>query len=143
MLGDAQVKLNKAIKQSKLQPRGQVKFNHALSWIEYLASVFAECGYDEKREGIKFLPYDTFKELHEEYDNYYRASNQGIFKQEDKVTACREVFRKAWISLVDIRLRTAKGAFETCCVCNNINDCLKDTKREWKVVGSLFFINLV
>jgi len=117
-----------------VSPRRNNKFEHASLWISYLANVFAECGYDEKQEGTLFLPYDTFKELYSEYENYYRLSNTGKFKNEDKVTACREVFRKAWISLTQIKLRTAKGAFETCSVCNNLNDCLKDSKKEWKVV---------
>ena len=134
ILGEAEVNHRKIINMSKSQPRMQKKLDHAVSWITYLSTVFAECGYDEKREGTRFLPYDTFKELFEEYENYYRFKNIGRFEKEDKVTACREVFRQAWISLKHIKLRTAKGAFETCCVCNNLNDCLKDSKKEWKVV---------
>lgn len=30
-----------------------------------------------------------------------------------------------------IRLRSAKGSFETCSVCNNLNDILKNTKLKW------------
>lgn len=132
-LGTVEVKKQNDINQTKIQRRRQTKLDHASTWINYIATVFAECGYDEKKEGTLFLPYDTFRELYDEYVVYHSAQNAGIFEQIDRVTACREVFRMAWISLKGIKLRTAKGAFETCCVCNNLNDCLKDSKCEWKV----------
>lgn len=48
-----------------------------------------------------------------------------------KVTSSKEAFRLSWLDLKHIKLRTTKGAFETCGVCNNLNDVLKDLKKEW------------
>lgn len=84
------------------------------------------------------MPYDSFRELYEEYQNYFKNDNLGKTRKE-KVTAKRECFRLAWNSLTDIKLRTAKGAFETCCVCNNLNDCLKNisgdlTKEQLEII---------
>ena len=96
--GKVKTKQNNDIAQMQSRPRRQTKFEHALTWIKLIAKVFAECGYDEKKEGTLFLPYETFRELYDEYLAYHTAQNAGIHEQVDKITACREVFRNAWIS---------------------------------------------
>jgi len=42
-------------------------------------------------------------------------------------------FKKAFKSLKkdEIRLRGAKGSFNTCTICNNLHDAIKSTKFEW------------
>jgi hypothetical protein len=124
-------KFKAAIKQKKASSRAQNKTMHAITWIKHMSDIFAECGYEEKKEGVRFLPFDSFQELYDEYKNYHRYDNYGIYRERDKVTAGRECFRLAWIDLKKIRLRTAKGAFDTCSVCNNLNDCLKNTSADW------------
>lgn len=102
----------KAIRKGSCHSRQRHKTQHAIAWIQYIARVFAECGYDQKAGSTVndvYLPYDSFRELYEEYENFYCRENAGKFQTKDKVTASKEVFRTAWISLKHIKLRTAKG----------------------------------
>lgn len=130
----------------------QHKFNHAVVFIRYLADVFAETGYedpcsidmanrpdvtlidgfnDNKKQQIKYLPYDTSKEVFDEYKNFY-AEEEKDMNPEDRESCGISTFRKALASLnKEVKLRTARGAFETCSICNNLNDILKNTKMHW------------
>lgn len=97
-----------------------------------MADLFAEVGYGETNTNKRFLPYDSFTELYEEYLHYHMFDNEYIRDDREKVTCSKETFRKAFQSLQStVKLRTAKGAFETCSVCNNLNDCLKNTSGDW------------
>lgn len=112
--------------------KSKSKEEHARAWIEYMGALFAEVGYGENNTHKRYLPYDSFTELFAEYEHYHRFENKDIRNVQDKVTGSKETFRKAFQSLKDkIKLRTAKGSFETCSVCNNLNDCLKNTSGEW------------
>lgn len=119
-------------KDTNKREKGKEKEEHAKAWIEYIAALFADVGYGENNSNKKYVPYDTFTEFYEEYEHYHRYENKDIRRRSEMVTAAKETFRKAFISLKDtVKLRTAKGSFETCSVCNNLNDCLKNTGGEW------------
>ena len=119
-------------KNSDQKERSKTKFDHAVAWIQYIADLFAEVGYGENNTNKRFLPFDTITEFYEDYLHYHRSDNEHIRDDNEKKTCSKETFRKAFQSLQHtVKLRTAKGAFETCCVCNNLNDCLKNTSGDW------------
>ena len=126
------------------------KFQHAVAFIEYLADMFAETGYEDIStvdvanrqevllEGsatdsvkLKYLPYDQMQEVYLEYKNYY-SENERHLNPSERLFCGLTTFRKAFESLnTTIKLRTARGAFETCSICDNLNDMLKNTKLQW------------
>ena len=127
------------------------KFEHAVVFIKLMADSFAETGYmDSVPVGetnaatrpevmlgpsnvqvVKYLPYDKPIEAFMEYENYYREEEQHLSPFEKRSCGIT-VFREALASLnKEIKLRTARGAFETCSICNNLNDILKNTKLKW------------
>ena len=127
------------------------KFEHAVVFIKLMAESFAETGYMDSvpvgennaatrpevmlgtsnRQEVKYLPYDKPIEAFMEYENYYREEEQHLSPGEKRSCGIT-VFREALTSLnKEIKLRTARGAFETCSICNNLNDILKSTKLKW------------
>ena len=80
---------------------------------------------------IKFLPYDHIIEVFNEYENFYHVQESNLHPSE-KETCGISTFRDALKSLNgEIKLRTAKSSFETCSICNNLNDILKNTNLLW------------
>ena len=124
------------------------KLEHAVVFIKYLAGVFAETGYEDNTANdvannpevslsdtaeilTKYLPYDKPMEVFLEYQNFYKEEEKNLSPSE-RSSCGLSTFRKALASLSnEIKLRTARGAFETCSVCNNLNDVLKNTKLQW------------
>lgn len=120
------------VEQVKMFGKAKNKEEHARASIEYIADLFADVGYGEHNINKRYVPYDSFTELFEEYEHYHKYDNADIRVESERVTCAKETFRKAFQSLKDkVKLRTAKGAFETCCVCNNLNDCIKNSSGEW------------
>ena len=73
-------------------------------------------------EGVKVLPYDTVHQIFEEYKGH-----SFVCKDEQRMIAGRETFRKAFVSQTKVRLLGAKEPFQTCDICNVVNDLLKKT----------------
>jgi len=125
------------------------KFEHAVTFIMHLADMFAETGYEDvstadvanrpevvlegtqEEEKVYYLPYDTQHEVYLEYKNYYEEAEECLTPA-DRKSCGITTFREAFSSLKHkIKLCTARGAFETCSICNNLNDMLKNTKLQW------------
>lgn len=128
------------------------KQEHAIVFIKYLAHMFAETGYVDyipagqqdhanrpevvmetstAKQLIWYLPYDRPSEIFDEYLAFYKDEEKHL-GPEEKLVCGITTFRKALSSLKDeIKLRTARGAFETCSICNNLNDLLKNTKCKY------------
>lgn len=135
-----------------LKPSANRKFDHAVVFIKYLAHMFAETGYMDvvpvgeqnvanrpevriaqstEKQIIWYLPYDKPIEIYEEYCAFYKDEEKDLSPSE-KSTCSLTTFRIALQSLnKEIKLRTARGAFETCSICNNLNDLLKNTKMKY------------
>ena len=137
--------------QQKSDVKYRSKFEHAVVFIKYTAEMFAETGYvdaelsgendtanrpdvvmeEETRQEIRYLPYDKPLEAFLEYKAFYEDEEKHLNPREKKACGLT-VFRQALASLSkEIKLRTARGAFETCSICNNLNDILKNTKMKW------------
>ena len=109
------------------------KFNHAVAYLKELALFYAEPGYGEEVATIKFIPFDKVKEVYEEYCAKTKREDS-VLNPVGTVMAGREIFRQAFLHLKnEIRLRTSKGAFETCAVCNAFHEILKSESSEWSL----------
>jgi hypothetical protein len=125
--------VEKAIHMKKDKFSKNSKFEHAISFIRlgYVSTIFAEPGYGAAaKAGALILPYDHVNEFYDEYCEFnsdYRKLDELI-----SLLAGRETFRKVFVSLHnEVRLRGSKGSFETCAICNNLNDVLKSSKLKW------------
>lgn len=129
------------------------KMEHAIVFIKWLADMFAEPGYfdcgstadvenrpdvlmdqsstEKTQPDIKYLPYDRGTEVFAEYENYFQLDEENLHPTE-KCTCGISTFRAALASLTEsIKLRSNRGGFDTCSICNNLNDILKNTKLKW------------
>lgn len=119
--------------KQKLDKQNAPKLNHAINFLKQLAIFYAEPGYGETVANIKFIPYDRQSELYDVYCAKTLREDSPIFPV-SVIMAGREVFRQAFLSLKnEIRLRSSKGAFETCSVCNAFHEILKSESSEWSV----------
>lgn len=111
--------------------RNAPKTQSSLQFLRELAAFYAEPGYGETVSDIKFLPYDSVNELYEEYVAKMERESSSLQEQNHKI-AGMETFRLAFLSVRnEMRLRTSKGAFETCSTCNAFHEILKSDSSEW------------
>lgn len=109
------------------------KKNHVLRFLDDLADFYAEPGYGEAVADVKFLPFDTLAEIYAEYRAKTKRLDSAEFPAEI-LMAGKEVFRKAYNSVKNkLRLRSSKGAFETCSVCNAFHEILKSESSQWSI----------
>lgn len=109
----------------------QRKSEHAEAFIHLVASSYSDFSFELAQHAetqTKIVPFDDISEFYSLYCAHYNR-----FGQKEPV-AKRETFRLVYNRLSDsgvCRLRGGKGSFETCAVCNNINDALKNSKLKW------------
>ena len=124
---------NKKLINKNVEETNAPKRNHALRYLQYLGEFYADSGYGETVADVKFIPYDRLKEVYQEYKAKTEREDSDIFPVE-RLLAGRELFRQCYVSLKNtIRLRTCKGAFETCSVCNAFHEILKSESLEWSM----------
>lgn len=117
----------------KHEAESATKRNHALRFLNDLAEFYAEPGYGETVADVKFLPFDTLAEVYAEYRAKTKRLDSAEFPS-DILMAGKEVFRKAYHSVRNkLRLRSSKGAFETCSVCNAFHEILKSESSQWSI----------
>ena len=109
------------------------KKQHAQCFLNQLAEFYAEPGYGEAVEGVKFLPFDRLSEVYKEYCVKTEKEDSALFPA-DILMAGKETFRQAYQSARNyLRLRSSKGAFETCSVCNAFHEILKSESSQWSI----------
>ena len=107
------------------------KLDHAILFLENLAEYYGESGYDTTSSTVKFIPFDNWVEVYEEYKAKTLREHNLLFDS-NKLLASKSTFRQAYLQKkLQIRLRTSKGAFDTCSVCNAFHEILKSTSTEW------------
>lgn len=123
--------------QSELLRSGK-KTEHAITFVKYISNLMSEPGYDMAPANVQVLPYEHVSELYEEYIAFHSCAefdpNGPYTPTPHKVLQCAKetTFRDAFRTLYDqIRLRGCKGSFDTCAICNTINDQLKSNSRKW------------
>ena len=117
--------------QSTHSSQSQTKKNHAKCFLDQLAEFYAEPGYGETLQSVKFLPFDTLAEVYKEY-RVKTNKDDCPMSPADTLMAGKETFRQAYLEARNqLRLRTSKGAFETCSVCNAFHEILKSEASEW------------
>jgi hypothetical protein len=122
---------NRTILQNKSESE-KPKYNHAVLFLENMAEYFGEGGYGETNSDVKYIPFDNWKEVYDEYRaKTLREHNEVVFNS-NKLLAGPTTFRQAYMSKrLQIRLRTSKGAFDTCSVCNAFHEILKSNSTDW------------
>ena len=109
------------------------KFDHAIGFLRQTSAFYAEPGYGESVSLVKFIPYDRLTEVYQEYRAKTEREDSSSFSS-DACLAGREIFRQAYVSVKnEIRLRSSKGSFETCSVCNAFHEILKSQSSEWSI----------
>jgi hypothetical protein len=72
-------------------------------------------------ESVYILPYDTEQELYEQFVDHFKKTHNS-----DKNMPSLSTFRRAYSEISNVvKLRSCRGSFETCGICNHINDALK------------------
>lgn len=91
------------------------------AFIINLSRTLSDKAFGEKAEDVEILPYDTELELYQQYTRHYSQYNKTTTNMPSEST-----FRRAYQTLSSkIKLRGSRGSFETCGICNHINDALK------------------
>jgi len=126
----------KHAREQKIKTTGKPRFNHkeqhALGFIMLIANAYSDDSSevahntDNPTKGLqKIAPFDSVDELFLSYKAHYqRFGNQAQ-------TCAIETFRQAFANQKVLKLRGAKGSFETCSICNNIGDAIKNSELRW------------
>ena len=116
--------------QTTHSSHSKTKKNHAKCFLDQLAEFYAEPGYGKTLQSVKFLPFDTLAEVYKEY-RVKTNKDDCPMSPADTLMAGKETFRQAYLEARNqLRLRTSKGAFETCSVCNAFHEILKSEASE-------------
>jgi hypothetical protein len=136
------------ISKGKTLGKDEVKKRHATAYIRWIAGSFGmdddfevKGGIGEtipdksvKDKDVRVLPYDTIAQIFAEYQAHSK-----VCKDEPRMIAKKETFRKAFLKQTKIRLLGAKGSFQTCDICNVVNELLKKTsftQQQRKIIMS-------
>ena len=126
----------------KVQSSKDFKLQHAGGYIDFITNLFVHqdptksftamqtigetsplAGYGK----LIILPYDNLKQFHNEY--VVHSFSRGFSAQ---FIAGYTTFSTAFKLRENIRFLGAKGSFNTCEICNSLNNLLKNTRKKLK-----------
>lgn len=126
----------------KFRPSKDFKFQHAGGYIDFITNLFVHqdptksfsamqtigetsplAGYGK----LIILPYDNLKQFHNEY--VVHSFSRGFAAQ---FIAGYTTFSSAFKQRENVRFLGAKGSFNTCEICNSLNNLLKNTRKKLK-----------
>ena len=132
----------KNVEQSNVRPSKDFKLQHAGGYIDFIANLFVHqdptksfsamqtigetsplAGYGK----LIVLPYDNLKQFHNEY--VVHSFSRGFAAQ---FIAGYTTFSTAFKQRENVRFLGAKGSFNTCEICNSLNNLLKNTHKKLK-----------
>jgi len=130
------------VQQSNVRPSKDFKLQHAGGYIDFVANLFVHqdptksfaamqtigetsplAGYGK----LIVLPYDNLKQFHNEY--VVHSFSRGFAAQ---FIAGYTTFSTAFKQRENVRFLGAKGSFNTCEICNSLNNLLKNTHKKLK-----------
>jgi len=126
----------------KIRPAKDFKLQHAGGYIDFITNLFVHqdpltgfaamqtIGETSPLAGYGkciVLPYDNLKQLHREY--VVHSFSRGFAAQ---FIAGYTTFRTAFFQREHLRFLGAKGSFNTCEICNSLNNLLKNTHNKLK-----------
>ena len=127
---------------TKIRPSKDFKFQHAGGYIDFIANLFVHqdptkafspmqtIGETSPLAGYGkhiVLPYDNLKQLHNEY--VVHSFSRGFAAQ---YIAGYTTFSTAFKQRENLKFLGAKGSFNTCEICNSLNNLLKNTHKKLK-----------
>lgn len=88
------------------------------------------------------MPFEHVKQFHDEYLSHCRACNVSSTQ-----VAQEQTFRRAFLARTNVRLIGCKGSFQTCELCNNANELLRDpmkryTREQRDIIQEFKFMHL-
>ena len=110
------------------------------SFVLHLAHKFSmgDNAVGENAESVHMLPYDTEQELYEQFVDHYTRYNGSDPKVMNKMPSI-STFRRAYSEInKKVKLRGCRGSFETCGICNHINDALKKVDSRILILRCLY-----
>lgn len=126
----------------KVRPSKDFKLQHAGGYIDFITNLFVHqdptktfcamqtigetsplAGYGK----LIILPYDNLKQFHNEY--VVHSFSRGFAAQ---YIAGYTTFSSAFKQRDHVRFLGAKGSFNTCEICNSLNNLLKNTRKKLK-----------
>ena len=134
---------DKTVTSASGRPMQDYKKRHAIAYIQFITNLYRDEEVDKHcktsfqtnicdtspfagMENIHILPYDNLPQFHEEYKVH--CSTRGI---PPCYVAGLTTFRTAFEEQTNVKFLGAKGSFNTCEVCNNLNSLLKNTKQQF------------
>lgn len=124
---------NEAVKAKTGDGVKRHKKMHAKAYIMMMAKNAGDASVENPNTTI--LPYENVTEIFEEYRAHYNRKPQLQMSVPSETVAGRSVFFLAFEDLEHneklVKLRNSKGSFETCSICNNLNDALKSASVSW------------
>lgn len=113
---------------SKYKLIDKPKFCHALSYIRYITDKMADTTPYGLPNGqkVKIVPYEDVRQFFAEYKAHCMSLNVDRTERAEEQT-----FRKAMLSLPNVRLIGCKGSFHTCELCNNAHELLRDPMKRY------------
>jgi len=108
------------------------KKRHAMAFIQFVAECTADTSTENEK--TKILPYEDVTEVFTEYEAHYKRTPQRAESTHANNIAGRTTFFNGMHELEKanlVKLRGTKGSFETCAICNNLNDALKSSALSW------------
>lgn len=106
--------------------RFKAKLDTAKTWIEFNSVKIADTSPNASRADIFIVPYSDIKSYYYEFKSNCLLYN---FIPEDIPSI--ETFRRAFNDCKNIRLLGCKGSFQTCEICNNANELMRNTKKKY------------
>ena len=134
---------DKSVTSASGRPMQDYKKRHAIAYIQFITNLYRDEEVDKHckasfqtnicdtspfagMENIHILPYDNLPQFHEEYKVH--CNTRGI---PPCYVAGLTTFRTAFEEQTNVKFLGAKGSFNTCEVCNNLNSLLKNTKQQF------------
>ena len=126
----------------KLRPSNDFKLQHAGGYIDFITNLFVHQDPTKSFSAMQtvgetsplagygnliILPYDNLKQFHHEY--VIHSFSRGFAAQ---FIAGYTTFSSAFKQRESVRFLGAKGSFNTCEICNSLNNLLKNTRKKLK-----------
>ena len=86
------------------------------------------------------VPYSDSKAFHDEY-LIYCSNVQALINEQASLSTFKRAYQYAYANH-GIRMMNCKGAINTCEICNNASDLLRNSKYNYKVIISIYYFDI-